>query len=271
MPKIMTRGPVIGQCNICGQHGKLTEDHIPPKGSIRIKAVEMFDIITMLGAEKLQKGRISQNGVKYRTLCASCNNERLGIHYDPEFNNFNNTVARYLKSSLILPDKIQIRGKPNRIARAIIGHLLAFELDGFTGDKTTTELQEYFLHEDKILPNDVNIYYWPYPYNDQVIIKDAAMIVDLFKGYLSFMLLKFFPMAYMVVLKTEKIAELRLACLNHYIPTGLDDEVDIPILLANTPRQRWPEAPDDDGAVMYGQRAMGAVPHKQKTRIKSKY
>jgi hypothetical protein len=70
---IVTKGPKEGRCNICGEEGKLTEDHTPPKGCIKIKQVELHHIIQHLNAEQPQsKGRISQNGVKYRTLCARC-------------------------------------------------------------------------------------------------------------------------------------------------------------------------------------------------------
>ncbi|MHC5916853.1 MAG: hypothetical protein ACYTXE_39100 [Nostoc sp.] len=34
MNKARTKGSKIGKCNICGTHGKLTDDHVPPKGSL---------------------------------------------------------------------------------------------------------------------------------------------------------------------------------------------------------------------------------------------
>jgi hypothetical protein len=82
--KIATRGSKTGICNICGMHGKLTEDHTPPKGSIKIGQVELQHIVNYLSNEKpASKGRLLQNGVKYRTLCSSCNNTYLGAKYDP--------------------------------------------------------------------------------------------------------------------------------------------------------------------------------------------
>jgi hypothetical protein len=266
--KITTRGPLEGICNICGEFGKLTEDHIPPKGSIRVTQVEMFDIISMLSMDKPKKGRVSQNGVKYRTICFQCNNDRLGLNYDPEFNEFNKFVGMLLKSSLELPEIINVKGKPNKIVRALIGHLLAFELDGYNKGEKIIQLQEYFLNEKLEFPKDINIYYWPYPYKNQIIIKDAGLCFDFFQDFTNFMLLKFFPMAYMVTLTDPKSNQINLPNLVKRLSLGLDDKVDIPIHLKKIPHQSWPEAPTDSGAVLYGTRAMGAIPRypKHKSR-----
>jgi len=262
--KIITRGALKGTCNICGEFGKLTEDHIPPKGSIRIRAVEMFDIISVLGMDKQEKGRISQNGVKYRTICSTCNNDRLGIQYDPDFNKFNQSVGTILKSPLDLPEVMFVKGKPNKIARAIIGHLLAFELGGYNKGEKIIEFQEYFMDAELDLPEEVNIFYWPYPYKNQIIIKDASIMFDFFKEFSSFMLIKFFPISYMVTLTSLKKGRINLPNLVDHMPLDLDGEIEIPIYLQNIPHQRWPEAPTDDGAILYGERAMGAIPWKSK-------
>lgn len=65
----LTLGPKTGECNICRSHGTLTEDHIPPKGAIRITQMEMLHLIQVLSApSSSSKGRLSQDGVKFRTL-----------------------------------------------------------------------------------------------------------------------------------------------------------------------------------------------------------
>jgi len=70
MSRILTRGPKVGVCNICGTEVRLTEDHTPPKGCVRVTQVEMKGIVELLAAELPGKRRrVSQNGVKYRTLC----------------------------------------------------------------------------------------------------------------------------------------------------------------------------------------------------------
>lgn len=34
----IVKGPKVGRCNICGEVGPLTEDHVPPKGVTRFPA-----------------------------------------------------------------------------------------------------------------------------------------------------------------------------------------------------------------------------------------
>lgn len=101
---IITRGARIGPCNIRGIVGPLTEDHIPSKGVSRLSQVVILKLIDPLGVERAKKsGRISQNGVKFRTLCARCNNKRLGIHCDPTLISFTRAIRSYLDSALHLP------------------------------------------------------------------------------------------------------------------------------------------------------------------------
>ena len=60
---ISTKGPTHGICNICGATGKLTEDHTPPKGSIKITQVELFPILNHLNninEKPIEKGRYLQ-------------------------------------------------------------------------------------------------------------------------------------------------------------------------------------------------------------------
>ena len=69
-----------GRCNICGCNEKLTWDHVPPKNSIFFRDVQ---IVSLFGKYDLDNypSTISQNGTKFRTICAKCNNI-LGTEYD---------------------------------------------------------------------------------------------------------------------------------------------------------------------------------------------
>jgi len=66
-------------CNICKSKTLLTWDHVPPQGGIDITPVEQETILERLTASKDDRQYlISQNGVKYRTICKDCN-DRLGV------------------------------------------------------------------------------------------------------------------------------------------------------------------------------------------------
>src|SRR5471032_3413838 len=81
------KGP--GFCVICGQFGELTRDHVPPQGCAQIANA----VLSRLTMEEPSEGQprntiYIQGGLKFQTLCATCNNERLGLHFDPELKHF---------------------------------------------------------------------------------------------------------------------------------------------------------------------------------------
>ena len=84
-----TRNPKkqkYGICKICLSNCKLTEDHVPPKGGIDVEEVIIKNYLDSISKEREIKGKhifISQNGVKFPTICGKCNNENLGKYYDP--------------------------------------------------------------------------------------------------------------------------------------------------------------------------------------------
>ena len=71
-------GGVPGPCCICGTHGKLSFEHVPPKRAFNDHGVFEADVKKMLenGWEPGVKpdGRINQKGAGRFTLCDRCNN-----------------------------------------------------------------------------------------------------------------------------------------------------------------------------------------------------
>lgn len=258
--QIITRGAKVGSCNICGTEGILTEDHIPPKGVSRLSQVVMLNIVDLLAVERPKKaGRISQNGVKYRTLCAKCNNERLGLHYDPVLIQLAKDVRTYLESALLLPSSMQVTVKQNRLVRCVVGHLLAHGVGEHRNGAMIENLTDYFLDEDAPFPANLKLYYWVYPYNDQVIVKGAALSVHYFNSFAVFMLLKFFPLSFFIVLDEPNNWSIPFERLDSVLTTLIDDEVKININFKNIPPQRWPEAPGTTGVVLHGEGSTGAI------------
>lgn len=234
----------VGICNICKQSASLSWDHVPPKGGIDLKPVEQVTILQRLtGNPEEQKSRISQNGVKYRTLCNHCNN-RLGTSYDPVLNNFALGVGRILKSVVAVPPIIHYKTQPAKLIRSILGHLLAAKgvIDDVTVDRTIRE----FLSDDlNQLPEEIKIFYWIYPYSDIFVIRDVCMPAvrgDFSKvGFFSG-ILKYFPVAYLVcdLERYEGLDELTI-----YRDLPLEETVEIPIRLTEIRHPIWPEMPTE--------------------------
>lgn len=259
--RIITRGAKIGRCNVCGAHGPLTEDHIPPKGVSRLGQVAMMHVTDLLSIRRPNKStRYSQNGVKYRTLCKRCNNERLGLGYDPALIEFTRQVRSYLDSALYLPAQMSFRTQPNRLVRCIAGHLLAQGVGEHRGGTMIEAMTDYFLDEGQPFPPGLKLYYWLYPYTDQVIVKGAGLSLNYWKSFAVFMLLKFFPLSFLFVQDEPPEWQLPFARLDTLLSERIDDEAWLPVGFSDLPPQRWPEAPGDTGMILYGDGAVGATP-----------
>lgn len=236
----------VGICNICKQSASLSWDHVPPKGGLKITKVTSVEQITILqhltGNPEEQKYCISQNGVKYRTLCKQCN-ERLGHNYDPVLNNFAIGVGEILQSTLKVPPVIHYRTQPVILIRSILGHLLAAK--AFIDNQIIDDkIRDFLLDEKAALPEDIKIFYWLYPYREIVVIRDVVMPrirgnfseVEVGFGFFTG-ILKYFPVAYLVC-NLEQYDGLNE--LTAYRDLKLQETAEIPIDLTNIKHSRYP-------------------------------
>lgn len=256
---VETRGAKVGHCNICGDYGKLTDDHTHPKGCIRVGQVTIQHIVERLSTDKPNyKGRRLQNGVKYKTLCSRCNTGKLGANYDIAFNSFVNTVGTFLRSSLALPKTLTVRESPQKIMRSILGHMAAQGVDIYEKGAITEPLRDYFLDDTLPLPSHFNIYYWVFPYQGQVLVRDCAFVDLRVKTPVAIWLAKFFPIAFMVTIDEPTGYSFSLPNLALWREYKINDTVEIAVPLHSNIHQYWPEAPTETSMVLYGQEAIHA-------------
>jgi len=250
----ITKGPKAGRCNICGQHGRLTADHVPPKGTLRFPRMVLNSITDALNAEPpaRNKGRIFQNGVKFNSLCERCNRDVLGTLYDPELVAFANAVSKYLHSSVILPNIGSFSIKPGLIARAIAGHILAIGVEQFPRGDMGEAMAEMVLAPNSPMPEKLKMYYWLYPYWDQVSIRGCGYLVRWGAPPLVISVLKFMPLAFMVAWDVDPRLNIPHANLIDFAAGRGAESVNVPVNFVDVPHQRYPEAPRSEGAVLHG-------------------
>jgi hypothetical protein len=249
-------------CNICGKHASLSWDHVPPRGGIEVTPVEQKTILQLFsGMDNEKSYSISQNGVKFRTICDYCNSTLLGSKYDPTLNEFALGVGRFLNTSLAMPPIVQYETRPNLLIRAVIGHLLAAKGD-FENTTIDQAFRNFILDESAAFPESLKIFYWVYPYPDTVVIRDVVM--PSVRGNLGswgcFSILKYFPVAYLVcdLAQYEGLDDLTL----HYDKNSAK-AVSIPIKLQEVKNPHWPEIVDDTNFIIGGQSlhcALSATP-----------
>ena len=256
MRYVKTKRAKVGQCNICLEEKSLSWDHVPPKGGVTLTTMEMKSLFGIFTDKEEPKIRESQNGLKFRTICKECN-ELLGQKYDHAVNEFASSVGRYLKSELKYPKIIHHKTKPKRLIKGILGHIIAgkIEIDDSVFDE---KAREAILDEHADIPEQLNIFYWIYPYNHTVLMRDFAMpsVRGNFKDFGYFQVLKYFPIAYLVVNKTKYEGLYELTKYRH---CDLDDEIDIPIQLEAVKHTYWPEMVDDGNIIAGGEAASNSV------------
>lgn len=264
---VATRGPKHGKCNICGESGVLTEDHTPPKGCIRPTQVELRHVIEVLSATpSKEKARLSQNGVKYRTLCGRCNNSLLGHLYDPAMIELVNKVATILRSPILLPNPLAVSCQPQALIRSVIGHIAAQGVDRYRKGLHTEAIRDYLLDHSLPLPEGLKIFYWLYPWRVQILVRDAVYM-DLHKDkQFLFWIMKFFPMAFMVVFDEIPDFSFQVQNLDPCRQLPFTTRVDLPILLHPIPPLEWPEAPTEASTLLYGREAITAKEGKAKPK-----
>lgn len=237
---------------------------MPPKGTLGIPQADLFHIIELLSAERPEgkkKRRHMQSGVNFRSLCQHCNSSLLGGKYDQALINFSNSVTLFLKSAITVPEISFITITPGLVARSILGHLLAIGIERRERTFLLSEAIQFFLDTNHPLPKEIDIYYWVYPYKRQIAIRDGALFFDFFESPPTvFWCLKYFPLGFMITWGDKYPHRIKLPRLRDFMLHAGNHPAEVPLLLRSFPHQNWPEAPGENGAVLYGDGAIGAVP-----------
>jgi len=256
--RVLNKGPIFGTCVICGNEGKLTRDHVPPKNCNNLTDYELkifLDFENMNG-----KGTTSQGGTHFRTLCSECNSDRLGLQYDPFLVDLSNEITSLVmgaKNKVIsLPNFIYPFVKPQRLARSIVGHVLSAVAveetkTGLLSAPFPDALRSYFLDESSPLPNKLDIYYWVYPSRKQIIIKGSGKVLIFGdRGTVIGHIIKFLPLGFWLIWDKPKKYYVNAHKLIPLKNMGIDEVHQMPISLGEIPLLNFPEAPEYHEAIL---------------------
>jgi hypothetical protein len=275
----MIGGKKIGYCVICGKHGKLSTDHVPPKGCITITDVELQTITAEYDEGLRQDRKLTvQGGIKFRTLCGECNNGRLGTRYDPHLKNFVDKIIGQLQWTATrivhAPPIIHADINSHAVAKALIGHLLASH--SFVETETRHEdigasnsLRDYFLEKRASFPKEWQIFCWPYTSRRQIIIKhlgvmDTSMREQNEKSVYGH-ILKFMPLAFWFVYNKSPNFQIPGIDITPVVEWGSDNLETVALDLRKVPRIHFPENPTGNFVVLFNnEQTSVALPKKTK-------
>lgn len=261
-----------GRCVICGAVGKLTHDHVPPRGVAVPRTLEVRGLLERFEASPpLPRPRFAFQSVKFPSLCRRCNVDLLGSCYDPELTAFANRLSVRLRAVLDLgiwlPGDIQLDVRPHALARAVIGHLLAAEHRRdrnapLTRSPMLDSMRRYFLDPSETWPPGLNLSFWPYLAEDQVIVRAFSIAAVLNPTYSPVVgdLLKFHPVAFWLTLADPACTGRHFTRLPLASTKG-EESVTISVRPDNRPPARWPELPGEREVIgLSGERTSVATP-----------
>jgi hypothetical protein len=254
------KGNKCGQCRICLKERHLTWDHVPPQCVIPPEPWEMVGLLEYLQEEERREVPfISQNGVKFRTICDSCRSSV--AQYDRALQEFSDFVRRLHSTKVELLDRVEIECRPTAMIRSVLSHLLTVNLTGHDGTFDSIARQ-VIQNKDMPIPRELNVYYWFFPAQHVVAIKSFSMyrVGRLVDAVGAFSLLKFFPLGFLV---SDLSSFEGLPSLSQWGSLPASAKATIPFDLKSRPRLAWPERPADETIIcINAEETIGAHPRR---------
>ncbi|MCJ7648864.1 MAG: hypothetical protein MUP85_09650 [Candidatus Lokiarchaeota archaeon] len=226
---LLEKHPKDNICNIClDVFNQLTGDHVPPKCMGNKGRIHYVDFLNYLLAKPVLYKGFCQNGIKYETICESCNKIKLKA-FDDEIKKLFITLKKVHNSKIIL--KLEI--KPNKIIRGILGHFLSA--------KTThqrSDLEELFAKAvndvNSEIDNSIGFYVLPYFNKEIRVIRD--LLIN--GGAALVNVLKISPLAFIV---TNKRIFPQYPNWHNYFSLGLDTLTEVEFFSVDECLYDWPE------------------------------
>lgn len=197
-----------GYCLICGQFGKLSKDHVPPKSAITLTAMLQKTITEWWDTEPV-RGIDAISGTVFKTICKHCNNQILGsrVQFISDVTrNFTDKLILYLSHANSVSDYIKVPFNSVEFSRAMLGHLMASssvdECKQPLGDTPFfSPLRKFVLGLTESFEDTHDIYYWFYPNKAQITARHVLFRNNGHNCICS--ALHFFPISFLVTFKGE--------------------------------------------------------------------
>lgn len=158
-----------GYCQICGEFKKLSADHVPPKGSIPLSAVEQQTIMEYTNKSPLKRVKGKHESV-FNTICQTCNSA-LGL-FDSEIKRVSEKIGTKVKRHFsyanqpynFVSETINVR----HYLRGVIGHMLASQsvkrcMEPIERTCFYQPLRDFVLGKIDSIDDTHDVFYWFYP------------------------------------------------------------------------------------------------------------
>ena len=246
-----------GPCALCRHYSKLTENHVPPESTGNAdRWLAQSYLTTVTGDSDLIFGRRFNGGIRFRTLCADCNN-KLGGREDKALLAFNEQVTKLVESPFQLPPLMRIAAKPNLIIRGLLAHSVSANDTGVPS-RFDEEARSIFFGKKAMRLSSWNVFYWIYMAKELFLAR-SLFLASWFPTLVvhEMQILKIYPLAFLF---TDAPHFYGLPNMMQFIRPRDEDEAELPLFLyrrENNPV--FPAYAGSDKVVFAGGHAFGLV------------
>lgn len=157
-------------CNICLKSAELTLDHVPPEGALPVSHARVRPLF-----DRADRPRLSQSGVKFRTICRTCNGDLLGSNYDKALLEMCKQARRLHRNASLLVQTPYIEIDPGKVVRSIFGHLLAAK--DHTPHSRADELMRAFVMDPTSTDlGGLRVLHWAHPDRSIRLARDTVVV-----------------------------------------------------------------------------------------------
>lgn len=157
-------------CNICLKSAKLTLDHVPPEATLPVPRARVRPLFA-----RADRPRYSQSGVKFRTLCGTCNGDRLGGDYDKALLEMCKQARRLHRNVHLIRQLPYVEIDPGKVIRSIFGHLLAAK-DHTPRSRADDLMRRFFMDPASTDLVGLNVLYWAHPDRSIRMCRDTVVV-----------------------------------------------------------------------------------------------
>jgi hypothetical protein len=200
--------------------------------------------------------RWKSRGVRFRTLCADCNNG-LGGKEDKTIAAFFESVKKLVESPIILTSTIKVTTRPNELYKGLMAHLVAANDNGIPS-AFDIEARELFFGRKALRWSTWSLFYWIFVGSELFLMRNAYHTtwhptVEL----RPLILLKLYPLAFMFV---QENWFLGVPNLRTYLQPRDDEEAEVPIeLRLRDENPFWPAVVAPSNVIMLAGDSFGLI------------
>lgn len=235
----------IGTCHLCGAHGALSFEHVPPRAAFNDRPIVEAGIDQLLRDDDDPKrldnirGRPSQRGAGAFTLCAKCNNDT-GAWYGPAYVDWAFQGLWLAEHAQVAPSLVfTFHVFPLRVMKEII--CMFFSANGAGFRERHPELVRFVLNKETI-HIDPSVRIWTY-FNSSARSRQTGIIGAMSLGAGTrpavFSEISFPPWGYVMTLDGAEPPDERLVDVSHFARFSYNDWKHIDLRIPVLPVYSW--------------------------------